>query len=170
VASSGAPPFRIQVPWYGAYADSFQVIEAKVEGAELHQVVLPVYITTSNGMGVDYWTVYALSPGSSEWMADSLAVQDYSIEGSWVAVPGERRCNLLETSWVNGFDPRRGGGLYFQAAWRTIDIGAFTVRADRPVLRRRLLYSFERERGGHAPNALQWLRARDAAPWVQQPQ
>jgi hypothetical protein len=56
----------------------------------------------------------------------------------------------------------RGSGLYLQASWQAFELSTFVQRVDRPIIRRRYLYSFERQRSDttirDAPWA--WLRRR----------
>lgn len=144
--------------------DTFEVIEADLDGDGRQELALPIQWASSNGMGIDYWTIYLLQPGVAE-VVDSVEVQDYSIDGSWVVVPGERRCNLLKTEWVNGIEPGRDEGLYFKATWLGYDY-RFVERMDRPVVRRRYLNRFQVERGRRAEDApLAWLRDRTAVVW-----
>lgn len=108
-------------------------------------------------MAVSYWTVLALTPGRYDWSIDSAHVEEYSSRGSWVALRGEKSCNLLLTHWVNGYEADRGGGLYLQASWQAFEFSRFVQRVDRPIIRRRYLFSFERQRSD--------TTIRDA-PWV----
>lgn len=160
VSGVGARPLRFVRDWGSARPDSFEVVQADLDGDGSAEIVIAIWDAMSNGMGVTSWTILALTPGRYDWIVDSLAVQEYSTAGSWLALPGERRCNLLQTTWVNGFESGRGDGLYLQGTWQTLESGLFTQRTDRPVLRRRFLDSFDRERSDttirDAPWA--WLR------------
>jgi hypothetical protein len=171
VQTTALPHFEIVHSYYGGLQpDSFEVIEADLDADGAREILIAVYHAHSTGLSVAYWTVYVLTPGSNSWQVDSLSVQEYSTVGSWAALPGETRCNLLHTSWVNGFEPSRGVGLYLEATWYALQYGQFVRRADRPVVRRRYLYSFERERNSNAtPDApLGWLRDHRAKPWTSQ--
>ena len=163
VTGVGPRPLHFVRERGSAWPDSFDVIQADLDGDGSPEIVVATFDAASNGMGVAYWTVYVLSPGRMGWKVDSLGVQDYSSIGSWVALPKEKRCNLLQTAWVEAFEPRRGEGLYFQARWKAFEIGRFIDRVDRPTLRRRFLFRFEHERGDttitNAP--WRWLRSRD---------
>jgi len=160
--------FRITREFSSANPDSFEVIDADLDGDGVQELVVPLAVGWSNGMGVSFWTVYVLSPGETEWRVDSLPVEEYSTQGSWIAVQGERRCNLLQTSWVKGFEPRRGWGLYLEARWQTLEMGHFIQRMDRPVIRRRFLVGFAKERSASsvADAPFGWLRSSNAKPWT----
>ncbi len=169
VAVDGIGPSTLQIARPRTIVDSFEVIEAQLDADGSPSIALAIADAFSNGMVVGYWTVYVLDPRGVKWSIDSLPVQDYSILGSWVVVRGENRCSLLQTAWVNGWEPVRGDGLYLEASWQTVEYSRFVRRADRPLLRRRYLYGFERERGDttiqDAP--LAWLRSPQAAPWLE---
>jgi len=164
-----APPFHLTLSWAARSAgpDSFEVIEADLDADGRSEIVVPVFVAQSNGMGVSYWTVYVLEPGKFGWSVDSVDVEEYSTIGSWVKTPSDSRCNLLRTQWVNGFDPKRQEGLYFEASWLTYSIGRFVRRVDRPTLHRRYLFGFENERSKESIREapLSWLKAPDAVVW-----
>jgi hypothetical protein len=162
----GSRPFELFAGPASGIVDTFAVIEADLNADGLHEVVIPLMTAESNGMGVDYWTVYILTPGSNAWGVDSLVVEDYDHRGSWVVLPGERKCNLLGTHWVNGFEAGRGGGLYYEASWYALEYGRLERRMDRPVLHRRFLYGFQRARRiPRSPTApLSWLQSSLAKP------
>jgi len=103
VAGVGPQPLRFVRPWSGVQPDSFEVIQADLDGDGSKELVLATFDAMSNGMGVAYWTVFVLTPARLDWIVDSLPVQEYSSSGSWVVLPKENRCNLLQTAWVNGF-------------------------------------------------------------------
>ena len=166
---AGLRPGPIEISGY-VYApfDSVQVIEADLGADNTQEIIVAAVHAVGTGPGIEYWTVYTLVPGLTEWSRDTVEVQDYAFPGSWVATPGERRCNLLRTEWVWGWEPGRQGGLYLQATWLAYDDGRFVPRIDRPVLRRRLLDYFERLRGQRVtPDApLGWFRSPLALPFV----
>ncbi len=143
------------------------VVETALADAGDGGLVLALRDAVSNGMGVAYWTVFAMQPGPAGWRVDSLATEDYRARGSWVLVRGEARCSFLETHWDPDSEPGRGEGLYLGARWHRLDGGRFAVRGDRPLLRRRYLFSFERERlRGDRAAPLAWLREAVPVPGV----
>lgn len=158
VTGIGSRPLKFDREWSEVLPDDFDVIDADLEGDGSREIVVATLDAVSNGMGVSLWTILALTPGGYGWGIDSLQVQEYSSAGSWVTHRGGR-CDLLLTQWVNGYEAGRGYGLYLQASWQAYGLG-FTQRADRPILRRRFLNSFDRQRSDttirDAPWA--WLR------------
>ena len=154
----GPRPLQLEREWSLSFPDWFEVVQADLDGDGNQELAVAVLDAVSNGISIAYWTVYALTPGRNDWSIDSLSVQDYSSTGSWVAVSGEKRCNLLQTEWVGGFEAGRGWGLYLHASWQTLESDRFVQRVDRPIVRRRYLFSFERERGD--------TTVRAAAPWA----
>ena len=143
--------------------DSFDVVEADLDGDRESELVVARLDAVGNGMGVAHWTVFALMPGRYDWTVDSISVDDYSSVGSWIAIRGEQSCNLLATQWVNGFEPARGGGLYLEASWQAFESGHFVQRVDRPIIRRRLLFSFDRQRVDSTIRDAPWAWVRSAS-------
>ena len=140
--------------------DTLEVIQADLDGDGSPEVIIPWFYAASNGMGVAYWTLHVLSRGRYGWaVGDSIDVQDYQTNGSWVTAPTGRVCDIIRTRWVNGFESGRREGLYLEAAWFTWTLGRFIQRVDRPVLRLRYLYSLESDRSqGAVENApFGWL-------------
>jgi len=146
--------------------DSVEVLSGDLDGDGSVEIVVPILMSSGNGMGVSYWSVLAVSPSGTGWYGDTVEVEDYNTNGSWVAPAGEKGCDLLETKWVWHYDASRGAGLYLTAAWLRFSSNDFEPRADRPILRRRYLGSFEAERGRTATTTgpFSWLLSPQAHP------
>jgi hypothetical protein len=142
-----------------------EVLSGDLDGNGVAEVVVPVLKTGSNGMGIGYWSVLVISPNDYGWSVDTVEVEDYNTQGSWVRHPREPGCDLIETHWVNGYDPKRGGGLYLEARWLKLDF-RMTPRVDRPVLRRRYTNTFqeERSRTDGTTGPFSWLLSSQANP------
>jgi hypothetical protein len=153
---------KFERPWSDIRPDTFDVIEADLEGDGSREIVVATLDAVSNGMAVPSWTILALSPGAYGWGIDSLQVEEYSSLGSWVTHRGEKSCNLLQTQWVNGYEAGRGGGLYLQASWQAFEYSRFIQRVDRPVIRRRFLNSFDRQRSDTTIRDAPWAWLRTA--------
>jgi hypothetical protein len=146
--------------------DSLEVLTGDIDGEDGDEIVIPTFESSSNGLGIGYWSVYVLERRITGWRGDPVSVEDYNPGGSWVRVTGEKGCDLLETHWVSGYEARRPGGLYFEARWLRFSGARLEPRVDRPVLRRRLLNSFAEERGRtvETTGPLSWLLHPTARP------
>ena len=146
--------------------EMIEAVSGDIDGDGVQDVVVPVLTMESQGMAVDAWTIYVLPKGRVDLGVDSLETVEYNTRGSWVRSPGERGCSLLVARWVGGEEPVRGAGLYFEATWYQMAGGWHSIRADRPTLRRRYTYAFERERGRTRATTgpFSWLLSPQAHP------
>jgi hypothetical protein len=97
----------------------------------------------SLGMAIQHWTIWAITGNT---ISKPVRVDDYGImsfltksnqSGSWY---------LLSARWIDGWEPKRGDGLYAVGKWYALSEGEFAPVADRPQIQRRYLPSLERMR------------------------
>lgn len=94
----------------------------------------------SMGMMIQHWTIWAITGNT---VSKPVKVDDYGImsfltmsnqSGSWY---------LLSARWIDGWEPKRGDGLYAVGKWYALSNGEFAPVSDRPQIQRRYLPSFE---------------------------
>lgn len=121
--------------------------------------------TQSNGMGVQYWTVWAVT---KKGISKPLNIQDYGIVGFLTRPTGVNVCNLLATRWMDGSEPKHGDGLYLVGRWFNFEDGNFTPNFERPIIYRRYLKSFEQQRNkafsAAKPKPLLWFNDGNTKP------
>jgi hypothetical protein len=143
----------------------FRVDAADLRRDGKEELVVGAMETVSNGMGRQYWTVWAVSEAT---ISNPIAVEDYGIFGFLTRQKGEKTCNLLATRWMEGFEPHRGDGLYLAGRWFSLCNGNLTPYYDRPIIYRRYLKSFERQRNKaiseEHPKPILWFRDTNTKP------
>ena len=93
------------------------------------QLLLGILSSQSNGMGVQYWTVWAIDG------------EDYGTMSFATRAKQESACNLLVSRWISGWEAKRGNGLYIAGLWYQLSNGEFLPNSERPSIFRR--YSSE---------------------------
>jgi len=134
----------------------FRVDAADLKGDGKEELIVAALDAVSNGMAVEYWTVWAVN-GTA--VSKPVSIMDYGRMGFLTQNKAEPGCKLLVTRWMEGYEPKRKDGLYLVGQW--FDIGNFEdggslMSADRPVIYRRYLYSFESQRE-EAKKPLLWF-------------
>ena len=127
----------------------FEVLTGDLDGDGDKELIVANHDATSNGLGVNYWTVSILPGLSLQDFERPLmfSVEEYGSFGTFVQV--RREVHILATKWLWSKDPggRRGAGLYLVGRmWRYQD-GALRAVAKRSLMARRFLNSFADERG-----------------------
>lgn len=127
----------------------FEVLTGDLDNDRKPELIVVNHDGTSNGLGVDYWTIFIFPDPEFRNFTQPLtfSVEEYGSFGTFVASGG--RVNILTTSWVSNEDPkhRRGWGTYLVGQWWRYQSGELRPVLERPIIARRYLFSFERERG-----------------------
>jgi hypothetical protein len=144
---------------------SFRVDAAELTAVGKEEFVVAAMETQSNGMGVQYWTVWAVTDTA---ISKPIAIHDYGTLGFLTRQKGEKVCNLLVTRWMDGSEPKRGDGLYLVGRWFNFEDGNFTPHFERPIIYRRYLKSFEQQRNkafsAGKPKPLLWFNDGNTKP------
>lgn len=127
----------------------FEVLTGDLDNDRKPELIVANHDGTSNGIGVDYWTIFIFpDPEFHNFTAPlTFSVEEYGSFGTFVTSGG--RVNILTTTWVYNEDPkhRRGEGMYLVGQWWRYDAGELRPLLERPIITRRFLFSFARERG-----------------------
>lgn len=126
----------------------FEVLSGDLDNDRKPELIVANHDGTSNGLGVDYWTIFIFpDPEFRQFTAPlTFSVEEYGSFGTFVTSGG--RVNILTTSWVSNKDPKRrkGWGTYLVGQWWRYQSGELRPLLERPIIARRYLFSFERER------------------------
>jgi hypothetical protein len=139
----------------------FEVLTGDLDNDRKPELIVANHDGTSNGLGVDYWTIFIFPDLEFRHFAAPLtfSVEEFGSFGTFVTSGG--RVNILTTSWVSNKDPKRGTwGTYLVGQWWRYQSGELRPLLDRPIIARRYLFSFERERGNTVKRdrvPFQWL-------------
>lgn len=132
----------------------FEVMSCDMDSDEKKELVIASLEGVSNGMAVNYWSLYIIDDKIDSQSFLEFGVEDYG-NGSISWDDKARRCLVLHSSWEELDDLKRGPGLYLVGRWFKYNSGALNPVEDRRILARRYLFSFAKERGKGAP--LKWL-------------
>lgn len=128
----------------------FQVLRADFNHDGRGELVVANHDGTSNGMGIDYWTISIFHDAEFKPGEEPLtfSVEEYGSFGTFVA-DRHARLSILATRWVWTNDPqgKRQEGVYLVGHWWRYQSGELVPETDRPTLARRYLFSFANERG-----------------------
>lgn len=146
-----------------AETSDFEVLTGDLNNDQQSELVVANHDGTSNGMGVDYWTIFIFPDTEFQSFKAPLAftVEEYGSFGTFVSTG--RNVEILTTTWVWNNDPKhtRGWGTYLVGQWWRYDAGELRPLLKRPIIARRYLNSFEKQRLettqlDRVPN--EWLR------------
>ena len=138
------------------------VAQGDLDGDGRPELIVAELVAVSNGLGVQYFDVRMVDGRDPARTPVRLSVEDYTTYGSLVRPASGGACRLIATRWQPLRDRNRGEGMYLVGQWMRYRDGRLEHDADRPVVVRRLLNSFERQAGG-AP--LSHLRDPRAEAW-----
>jgi hypothetical protein len=130
---------------YGETSD-FDVLVGDLDGDGAKELIVANHDGSSQGMMVSYWTI-SIFPGLENFeRALVFSVEEYGSFGTFVQVRGGVQILATKWIWSKALRGRRGVGLYLTGRmWRYQD-GRLLAVANRPLMARRYLNSFERER------------------------
>lgn len=127
----------------------FEVLQGDLDADGQRELIVANSDGTSNGMGVNFWTISIFSAGDVSNFRPPLtfSVEEYGSSGTFVS--NGRRVQILTTKWLWAKDPkrRRGDGLYLVGQWWRYRRGELVPSTNRTILARRYLESFAVERG-----------------------
>ncbi len=133
---------------YLAETSDFEVLTGDLDNDRKPELIVANHDGTSNGLGIDYWTIFIFPDSEFRHFTAPLtfSVEEYGSFGTFVTSGG--RVNILTTSWVGNEDPkhRRGWGEYLVGQWWRYQSGELRPLLERPIIARRYLFAFERER------------------------
>jgi hypothetical protein len=147
-------------------ASAFRVDTADLNGDGRDEFVIAAMGAVSNGMDVSYWKVWVLS---DDKLSNPVDVEDYGLTG-FLSSNG-KQCRLLVTRWIEGWEPKRGYGLYLVGRWFQLYDNELQYTSVRPAIKRRYLNSLAlmthmRQQGAQDGKPVMWFRDRQATPIV----
>ncbi len=130
-------------------ATDFKVFSGDLDNDGQIELIVANRTAVSNGMGVNYWTL-AILPfpvGAEELQPVQFQTEDFSVSAMFVPRRRSGGFDILTTDWetLPIKNPGNRTALYFVGRWSSYQNGTLTP-IDRPILVRRYLFIFERER------------------------
>jgi hypothetical protein len=132
-----------------AETSDFEVLQADLNGDGRRELILANHDGTSNGLGINNWTIYIFPDSEFRRPLSPLifSVEEYGSLGTFVTEGNS--ILILTTKWLWGKDPqgKRRNGLYLVGQWWRYRQGELVPAIERPLLARRYLERFASERG-----------------------
>lgn len=134
----------------GASPESFFALSGDLDKNKSAELVIVDFGGQSNGLGVNYYTVNIFPDFQTKGFQTPLSfdTHEFGTEGTFRYDTKTNETLIMLSEWggVNVPDAKRGGGTYFTGRFFRYQNGKLKPAAGRPILARRLLNSFARER------------------------
>ena len=131
-----------------AETSDFEVLTGDLDGDRKPELIVANHDGASNGLGVEFWTIFIFPDTEFHNFTAPLtfSVEEYGSFGTFVTSGG--KVNILTTEWLTNNDPkrRRGWGTYLVGQWWRYQSGELRPQLDRPIIARRYLNSFAKDR------------------------
>ena len=126
---------------------NYEVMAYDFDNDGVNEIVVSNWVGTSNGMGVNYWEIFIARMKSMDSSPLTFSVEDYG-KGTFIKTPLKKdSCGIMTTSWDWAKSPQGKDVLYFVGRFFRYSDGALAPAPDAPILSRRYLDSFAKERG-----------------------
>lgn len=137
-------------PGVGNGTGNFHVFYGDLDRDSFKELIVVSNVNTTSGMMVSSANAYILSGPIEEDFGEPVVfgLQEFGENDHFFFDHRRRETLILITEW-NGYstlDPKRGGGSYLVGRWFRYKNGQLSPALDKPILARRYLFSFERER------------------------
>lgn len=164
--------WKTEITMYSGVKD-FEVLTGDLDGDGAAEIIVPQFDGASNGLGVNYYTLYILpKPAGKNFHAPLvLRAEEFGASGTFVFNSPTKTIDILITYWANDFElpnlaaaKTKAGGTYFIGRWFRYQNGKVTPVFDKPVLARRYLKSFQNERDNRESDKnypFSWLQNKD---------
>lgn len=135
---------------FGGSTDNFFAFYGDLDKNKSKELVVVDFNGSGNGLGVNYYTINIFPDFETKGYTIPLTFNDseFGRDGTFVYDAKKNETLILITEWggVEIKDPKRGGGLYFTGKFFRYADGRLIFAKDKPILARRYLNSFEKER------------------------
>lgn len=141
----------------------FEVLKGDIDDDRKDELVVAELQAQGNGFGIETWRISIIDNPESAHPPPPLhfEVNVYGSRGVFLRHGASPQCQILKAEWASLKHPRKGWGMYLVGRWYHYRKGELVPVSNRPVLIRRYLNSFakERERSWNDPNIpLKWLQ------------
>jgi hypothetical protein len=146
--------------------EDHQTLRGDLDGDGAEETVTATREATTNGLGVSTWKIVISATAPSGAPPLSFDIHEYGV-GTFFALPGRAGCGILGSEMAEGEDASGKSGLYFVARPMRYENGALVHDMSLPLLARRYLDSFEKERlrSASIPHPLPSMR--EPLAWLQ---
>lgn len=146
--------------------DGFYAFWGDLDKNKSNELIVVDFNGQGNGLGVSHYTIYILPDFESRGFSTPLSfnTSEFGEDGTFIYDAKKNETLILQTEWggVNVKDAKRGDGLYFTGRFFRYQNGKLISAADKPILARRYLNSFQSERlrtGNNSNRPYLWLNS-----------
>lgn len=134
----------------GGTVDNFHAFYGDLDHNKSAELVVVDFNGQSNGLGVKYYTINIFADFQTKGFTEpvSFADHEFGANGSFVYDAAKKETLILLTEFMDSehIDKNRGSGLYLVGKYFRFQNGRLKPAYDKPILARRYLNSFEKER------------------------
>lgn len=134
----------------GGELSNFHALLGDLDKNKSAELIVVDFNGQSNGLGVNYYTINIFPDFETKGFTKPLTfnTSEFGKDGTFIYNAKKNETLILQTEWggVNIKDAKRGGGLYFTGRFFRFRNGRLKPAGDKPILARRYLNSFEKER------------------------
>lgn len=134
----------------GGTTDNFFAFWGDLDKNKSAELVVVDFNGSSNGLGVNYYTINIFPDFETKGFSIPLTFNDFEFgrDGTFIYDAKKNETLILLTEWggVDIIDPKRGSGTYFSGKFFRYADRRLVPATDRPILARRYLNSFQKER------------------------
>ena len=136
---------------YGASSvDNFHAFYGDLDKNNSAELIVVDFDGQSLGLGVNYFTINIFPDFETKGYQPpiSFSTTEFGADGTFLYDAKIKETLMLLTEWggVQVTDPKRGEGLYFTGRFFRYKDGKVKLATEKPILARRYLNSFEKER------------------------
>lgn|GEM_PF-5183792 len=147
------------------FVDSFKVLSIDILGTKEYLPVIDNYLSSTNGIGVSNSEIEILDHGH-QIRPLLFQSQDFD-ERSFLFNSEKIRTEILTGEWVSD----EKDILYFVGSWFYVKDGQLIPVLEKPVIKRRFTYAFEKQKNSCQQGPLEWLSNGklikcDEDPWL----
>lgn len=135
---------------FGGTIDNFHVYYGDLDNNKSAELIIVDFNGQGNGLGVRYFTISIFPDFQTKGFTQSLSFTDYEfgVNGTFIYDADKKETLILLTEFIDSdkIDAKRGSGLYLIGKYFRYQNGLLKPAYDKPILARRYLNSFEKER------------------------
>jgi hypothetical protein len=157
--------------------EDFRAFRGDLDKDGFSEIVIASQVTIGNGLGIAYFNIHIFQDPLKFGFQKpfTFPIEDFDEKGNFIYDPKHNEMQILVSYWRerNDIDVKRGSGMYLIGSWFRYRKGQLEPVFDKPMLARRLLYSFANERNDcsftKSCSPFSWLKSKNTHKFMQNP-
>lgn len=127
----------------------FKVLKGDLDNDGSDDLIISELQGESNGFGRRFLKIFIVDDFGSGKLSRPLEFEmnEFGSRGTFFRRRAEKSCRILKAEWVDIKHPKRDWGMYLKGQWFRYQDGRMSPMPGQPIMIRRYLFGFERERG-----------------------